>query len=330
MYSSTTKIAIAICDDPHLPDLSFVAVLKAVPAEDWCRTWPAERTIMLRMTSKCVREAVDKMRPPAVVCLCEKFWDYYRNTDSESIKKIKIIERGLEQMKESCKITSFVMSNISMDIKSFAFLVRTLGSIAQGLLHLEFTSYTYFDDKTLELTRLLADCKALGNNSFVTPTMLQLSPVLSKLNNLSHIDFSYNKIGEIGNLLGQCPALEHLNLSYNDLGDSGASALAVALSKNNVLSRLSINKCNIGNTGAERLFGVLGQCPTLVHLELDKNLINDTGVCRIVEILSKCSAINTLTSLDISYNKFGSIGSEKIAKMLHNVPTLKCSYSYNS
>lgn len=144
-------------------------------------------------------------------------------------------------MKESCKITSFVMSNISMDIKSFAFLVRTLGSIAQGLFHLEFTSYTYYDDKTPELTGLLADCKALQslvirNNSFVTPTMLQLSPVLSKLNNLSHIDFSYNKIREIGNLLEQCPVLEHVDLSYNDLGDSGASALAIALSKNNVLS----------------------------------------------------------------------------------------------
>ena len=46
---------------------AFVAALGAVPAEDWCRTWAAGRTIMLRRTLKKVKEAVDKMRLPAVV-----------------------------------------------------------------------------------------------------------------------------------------------------------------------------------------------------------------------------------------------------------------------
>lgn len=38
----------------------FIAALSAIPAEDWCRTWPVGRTIMLRMTSKRVKEVVDK------------------------------------------------------------------------------------------------------------------------------------------------------------------------------------------------------------------------------------------------------------------------------
>ena len=46
---------------------AFVAALGAVPAEDCCRTWAAGRTIMLRRTSKNVKEAVYKMRLPAVV-----------------------------------------------------------------------------------------------------------------------------------------------------------------------------------------------------------------------------------------------------------------------
>jgi hypothetical protein len=46
---------------------AFAAALGAVPAEDWCRTWGAGRTIMLRRTSKRVKEVVDKMRLPAVV-----------------------------------------------------------------------------------------------------------------------------------------------------------------------------------------------------------------------------------------------------------------------
>jgi len=41
---------------------ALATALKAVPDEDWCRTWPGGRTIMLRRTSKRVKEVVDKMR----------------------------------------------------------------------------------------------------------------------------------------------------------------------------------------------------------------------------------------------------------------------------
>jgi hypothetical protein len=58
---------------------AFAAALGAVPAEDWCRTWAAGRTIMLRRTSKRVEEVVDKMRLPAVVRLSRSFWDDTRN-----------------------------------------------------------------------------------------------------------------------------------------------------------------------------------------------------------------------------------------------------------
>jgi hypothetical protein len=56
-------------------DAPFAAALGAVPAEDWSRTWAAGRTIMLRRTSKRVKEVVDKMRLPAVV----------RSTDASSM-----------------------------------------------------------------------------------------------------------------------------------------------------------------------------------------------------------------------------------------------------
>ena len=41
--------------------------LEAIPADDWHRTWAAGRTIMLRRTSKRVKEQVDKMLLPVVV-----------------------------------------------------------------------------------------------------------------------------------------------------------------------------------------------------------------------------------------------------------------------
>ncbi len=52
--------------EPHpelATDVPFTAALTTVPAEDWGRTWSADRTIMLRMTSKRVKQLVDKVGP---------------------------------------------------------------------------------------------------------------------------------------------------------------------------------------------------------------------------------------------------------------------------
>ncbi len=77
-------------------DAPFAAALEAVPAEDWCRTWAAGRTIMLRRTSKRVKEVVDKMRLPAVVCLCRSFWRDVRN--GTAAEKLQSVMRQLPLM----------------------------------------------------------------------------------------------------------------------------------------------------------------------------------------------------------------------------------------
>jgi ubiquitin len=75
---------------------TFTAALAAVPSEDWSRTWAAGRTIMLRMTSKRVKEAVDKMRLPAVVRLRRSFWDDARNGTAP--EKLLFVMRQLPLM----------------------------------------------------------------------------------------------------------------------------------------------------------------------------------------------------------------------------------------
>jgi hypothetical protein len=77
-------------------DAPFAAALEAIPAEDWCRTWAACRTIMLRRTSKRVKEAVDKMRLPAVVRLSRSFWNDARNGTGEA--KLEFVFMQLEAM----------------------------------------------------------------------------------------------------------------------------------------------------------------------------------------------------------------------------------------
>jgi hypothetical protein len=53
---------------------AFAQALVAIPSNDWCRTWAAEKTNMLRLTSKSVKAVVDKLRLPAVVRLNRTFW----------------------------------------------------------------------------------------------------------------------------------------------------------------------------------------------------------------------------------------------------------------
>jgi hypothetical protein len=48
---------------------SFPASLESIPTDDWDRTWAVGRTIMLRKTSKRVKQQVDKMLLPTVVRL---------------------------------------------------------------------------------------------------------------------------------------------------------------------------------------------------------------------------------------------------------------------
>ena len=46
------------------PSDAFTAALVAIPAGDWCRTWAENRTMLLRVTSRRVKEVVHRLRTP--------------------------------------------------------------------------------------------------------------------------------------------------------------------------------------------------------------------------------------------------------------------------
>ncbi len=60
-----------LSDEPS-PTGPCAAALEAIPPDNWRRTWVTCRTIMLRRTSKRVKEQVDKMLLPDVVRLVYK------------------------------------------------------------------------------------------------------------------------------------------------------------------------------------------------------------------------------------------------------------------
>jgi len=78
---------------------ALVEALVAIPSDDWCRTWSAERTNMLRLTSKSVKAVVDKMRLPAVVRLNRSFWHTDdMDQDNRPVAKLRRILHDLAAM----------------------------------------------------------------------------------------------------------------------------------------------------------------------------------------------------------------------------------------
>jgi hypothetical protein len=75
---------------------AFATALGAIPQDDWCRTWAAGRTIMLRRTSKRVEEAVDKMCLSTVVLMRTTFWGDARN--GTTAEKIQFVLRQLTSL----------------------------------------------------------------------------------------------------------------------------------------------------------------------------------------------------------------------------------------
>jgi hypothetical protein len=99
---------------------AFTAALAAVPSEDWCRNWAARRTIMLRMTSKRVREAVDKLCPPAVVRWSRSFWNAHTTQKQKkhaelngtAAEKLAFVFRQLAALTPAVNITTIDFGKI--------------------------------------------------------------------------------------------------------------------------------------------------------------------------------------------------------------------------
>jgi Ran GTPase-activating protein (RanGAP) involved in mRNA processing and transport len=196
---------------------AFATALGAIPANDWWRTWAAGRTIMLRMTSKQVKNAVDKLRPPAIVRLSRVFLD---NVVCCKRERLLHILTELEKMTSRCRIT---------------------------ILHLEDCGMSGQDAG--RLAGVLAQCPALSNlylekNQLGAEGAGVLAGVLPLCPALSQLQLNDNQIGDEGagvlaGVLPQCPALCVLELGDNQIGAQGAGVLAGVLPQCSALWMLS-------------------------------------------------------------------------------------------
>ena len=268
---------------------AFAAALETIPADQWWRTWAANRTSMLRMTSRRVKDAVDKICPPAVVKLSRPFRGEVEQ-DSMRVQfltlnatdRIHHILTQLETMTSRCNITTLDVSKAGITRKDAERLAGVLAQCPE-LSHLNLGGNQLGDEGAARLARVLPLCPALA-----------------------HLDLCGNWIEDEGTarlaaVLEQCPALSRLDLADNSIRDEGAGKLAGVLPQCPALSHLYLKRNIIGDEGAGRLAEVLPQCPALSHLNLSSNEIGEEGKGILEEALSKCPGLSHM-SLDLSDN----------------------------
>jgi Ran GTPase-activating protein (RanGAP) involved in mRNA processing and transport len=244
---------------------AFFAYLN-IPIGDLEKTWPADRTIMLRMTSKKVIKVMNKLPLPTVFRFNRNYSIWNNNYSEMCRSAIQHIQSYLKVSKGY--ITVLDLSKMVIMNKYLQDLVSVIGnSRVRGLTHLNL-SRNSIDDKTLEfLVNKLINCQAL--------TCFQLSD---------------NSIGDKGaaslaRLITQCPSLSHLDIGYNIIGDEGATALAGGLKQLEALTHLDISFNLLKDPGCTSLAGALNNNTTLTHLDLYHHWISESATKILAEAL---------------------------------------------
>lgn len=278
---------------------SLIEALETVASEDLYRNWPAERTIMLRMISKRFREAIDKIRPPAIVCFRNiGLWNILHNCTLD--EKLQFTISQLITLSTKCSITT-----LELDFCKIKFRIKELIKVLNmsELKKLSFINNVFNND---ELETILIE--------------LEQSSVITLIN---YINLSYNYINchgvkHLAEKLIQCKALTHLDLSYNNILANGAISLAKMLPQCTALTLLKLDNNNISN-GVNKLAETLPLCRGIEHIDLSNNYINRNGAKHLAKALPECAV---LAHFDISYNCIGIVGAINFSRVLKRCTSL--------
>jgi hypothetical protein len=301
-----------------LPDF-----LSIIPTEDLSRTWPANRTIMLRITSKQIKDIIDNKYLPTIIYL-----KYIRPID------IKFVMNRLSILVTTCQITSLDLPDFDMNLR-FKKFKEILSKCKLNKLSLYNNNLGDEEIKSISEILINGQCSVLhlAHNKI---TEIGFKSLLKLLNKGQRIDLNLcnNKIGyeyERVKSIELCSTLENLNLCYNqisnididkillhnielkslDLSQNQITTFNFNISQNNIfiLENLNLSYNRIGIEGAKSLSKILVKCKILKKLNLSYNHICTEGAISIVEqciSLSKiCLASNMIT--DDGMDKFSQV-----------------------
>lgn len=255
----------------------FTKVLDTVPVDDLYRALSSTKIFSLRILSKKVKNAVDKMclSINASTGITYTFKTYRINTIS--FKDKLIIEKRIKSLK---------------NVNSFHKIVK-----------LSITNYGFFMDLILRLIQEIKTLQHLNlSNNYIgfNPTS---KPGISVLCTVSVIEL-VDQLQKI--------KLRTLNISNNYLGPKGLEILAKMLVNNTTMTSLNLAGNDIGCEGSKKIAEVLSQNQVLKEIILSNNYIQQEGANFIAEAIIKCTdsitdsrGCTSLTSLDLSSNIIG-------------------------
>ena len=231
----------------------FSKVLTTVPAEDWYRNWPTDRTIMLSMTSKKIRDIINKINILAIVCLKWEFWIDQHNGSTEV--KLKFITEQLITKTNLYKITTLVLRR--------CFIQKNIDQLEEVL------------KQCPKLKKL-----DLYNNGINPKGAQKIVNGLKHCNELLHLNLKLNKFGDEGAKkitkllkLKYCPNLSYLNLSFTLITDKTIEKLAKVIieSGRTALKYIRLSYNHITENGMICLFEMLQIVPNIIYFDLSDN-----------------------------------------------------------
>jgi len=334
--------------------LQLINVLTNIPKDVWRNVLPIDRTNMLRLVSKNIKNDIDLIQPFTNIEMTFNISDFkYRITAEKivkalkeiikisvrcSIKKLYLVQCDIKRESafqylgnviEKCKyIEELNLSNNSINNHG-------INIIAEKLIHCPEIKQIKLGGNHItdfESLQVLANCKKLtlidiNNNIFGDIGAISFANVIVNCENISKIVLNNNDIGPEGirrlaKVFENLRCLASINLSTNRLSSTGVTILAEHLIKYSKLFSLDISYNHIGDGGAENIAYALPYCKSLANLDLCGNLISDDGANCFKNVFSQCLA---LRYINLDKNKITDEGSDSLAKVLSECPNIICS-----
>jgi hypothetical protein len=272
--------------------------------------WPSNMTIMMRMTSKMIKDIVDNVRPPTKVNL---IWSIYK-TDiikiNSTIRCLNIIDLTITSFTNQYKNQEIVQKD---DIKDKLSKLSKMISLNKKLTKLDLSSCN-LDNNSLKYLKKsfkkLNDLSVLnlyGNDFILT---LDFIKILLSLPKLVCLDLSdnhsicikkdkWNQNPEQWDLKPEeTLQLENLSLNFSDI-DQRSDNIFELIRKSPKLRSLDIGNNYLDDKSINQFIESLGQCPNLTDLNISNNQIEDDSMKTLLQYLEQ---YHNLSNLDISGN----------------------------
>lgn len=233
------------------------ACLSTVPAEHWQAVWPAEKTVVVRMASKGLREVLDTLRLPlSATSNWHNLFEHRNNLPPQ--QHCQLAFGQLRVLSNVSLVTTLSLIDCSLQGRSLQPLAQVLPQ-CPGLEHLDL-SWNAIEDAGLQM----------------------LAPSIAGCTRIKRLVLTANFLGDIGAehlapILAQLPELEYLDVARNGLKGLGLASIAHALAHCPKISTLLLNH-NLTSDDIDPLTCVIPLLQNLAVIDLSYTDLGTTGL----------------------------------------------------